>query len=57
MYEMEGASSGLVAPGRPVARPTRHRGPPAGTRYPHGAPVSRLLTRPGVSPDGARFQR
>ena len=52
MYEMEGASSGLAAPGRPVTRPTRRRAPPAARRYgyPHEVPVSRLLPRPGVAP-------
>jgi hypothetical protein len=49
MYEMEGASSGLAAPGRLVAQPSRRCAPPAGARYPRPAPVSRLLPRSGVS--------
>ena len=57
MYEMEGALSGLAELGRPVARPTRPRAPPAGT----GRRCERQF--PGYShvpvfpPDGARFQR
>ena len=55
MYEMEGASSGLAALGRPVARPSRRCAPPAGARLPHPAPVSRPLLRSGVSPGWLPF--
>jgi hypothetical protein len=57
MYEMEGASSGLAAPGRPADRLTWRRAPPAGTGCPHEAPVSQLLPRPGVAPGWLPFQR
>ena len=57
MYEMEGASSGHATQDSPVARLTRRRAPPAGTGYPHEVPVSRFLRRPGLPPDGSRFQR
>ena len=50
MYEMEGASPGCVAPGSPVAWPTRHDAPPAGTGNPRDVPVSRYFPRPGVTP-------
>ena len=50
MYEMEGASPGRVAPGSPVAWPTRHYAPPAGTGNPRDVPVSRYFPRPGVAP-------
>ena len=50
MYEMEGASPGCVAPGSPVAWPTRHYAPPAGTGNPRDVPVSRYFPRPGVAP-------
>ena len=50
MYEMEGASSGIAALGRPVTQSTRRRAPPAGTEYPREVPVSWLLPRPGVAP-------
>jgi hypothetical protein len=55
MYEMEGALFGLAAPYRPVTRLLRHDAPPAGARYPHEAPVSRLLPRSGVSPGRCPF--
>jgi hypothetical protein len=52
---MEGALSGRAAPGRPVARPTLHCGPPAGASHPPKTPVSRLLPRPGVSSEWCPF--
>jgi hypothetical protein len=55
MYEMEGALSGLAAPGRPVARLPRRRAPPARARHPCEAPVSRPLPRPGVAPGRCPF--
>ena len=50
MYEMEGASPGCVVPCSPVAWPTRHYAPPAGTGNPRDVPVSRYIPRPGVAP-------
>src|SRR5580692_5766749 len=52
---MEGALSSRAAPGRPVARPTLHCGPPAGASHPPKTPVSRLLPRPGVSSEWCPF--
>ncbi len=49
MYEMEGALSGLAAPGRPVARLPRRRAPPARARHPWPLP------RPGVAPGRCPF--
>jgi hypothetical protein len=47
--------SGRAAPDRPVARLTLHCGPPAGASHPPKTPVSRLLPRPGVSPEWCPF--
>jgi hypothetical protein len=50
MYEMEGASSWLAPPGRPVTRSTWRCAPPAGARDPREAPVSLLLAAFRVNP-------
>ncbi len=55
MYEMEGALFGLATLGRPVARLTRRRAPPARARYPREAPVSWLFPRPRVAPRWCPF--
>jgi hypothetical protein len=50
MYEMKGVLSGHAAPDRPVARPPRHRAPPAGARYPQEILVSQPFPRPRGCP-------
>ena len=49
MYEMKGASSGLAAPGQPVARLPGAARHPASARRPRESPVSRQFPRPRVS--------